>query len=211
MLRILIVDDSAVVRLGVRQIISEEFCIASFAEAQNADEAAALVQANHWDIMILDISMPGRSGLDVIKEVALIRPRLPILIFSGYPEDQIAVRVLRAGASGYLTKDSCPDELIKAVRKVLDGGKYISAALAEKMLIRDLLGVSGSNGNTVLSDREFEVLRLIAFGKSISEIGQILSLSVKTISTYRRRILQKMRMRTNEELTQYAMRKAIVG
>jgi len=160
-------------------------------------------------VVILDISMPGHSGLDILKELKCERPTLPVLVLSMYSEDQFAMRVLKAGASGYLTKDSAPDELVKAIRKVVSGGKYVSPFLAEKLAFE--IGMDSSKlPHETLSDREFQVLRMIATGKAVKEIAAELSLSVKTISTYRARLLQKMNLTTNAELIHYAIQNRLI-
>lgn len=206
---ILIVDDHAVVRQGLRQILAPELPGARIDEAGNADEALGLVLKHHYDLVMLDISMPGRSGLELLRDIKYQKPDLPVLILSVHPEDQMGIRLLKAGASGYVTKDCAPDELIRAVRKVLAGGRYVSDTLAERLVL-DIQTDSGKPPHELLSDREYEVLCAIARGKSVSEIARDLSLSVKTVSTYRSRILEKMRMRTNAELTHYAVRHGLV-
>jgi two-component system, NarL family, invasion response regulator UvrY len=202
-------DDHAVVRHGLKQILADEFKRAAFGEARNAQEALDLVWKENWDIAILDITMPGRSGLDVLREIKKSKPRLPVLVLSMHPENQFAVRVLKRGASGYMTKESAPVELVGAVKKVMAGGRYVSTSLAEK-LATYLSGDSNKPLQELLSDREFQVLRLIASGKIVSEIARELSLSVKTISTYRSRILEKMGLRNNAELMHYAMQHQLV-
>lgn len=201
-------DDHAVVRHGLKQILTDEFKRASFGEARNAAEALDLVWKQDWDVVVLDITMPGRSGLDALREIRKSKPRLPVLVLSMHPENQFAVRVLKAGASGYMTKESAPEQLVDAVKKVLGGGRYVSAALGET------LAASLSNSHRApqekLSDREFQVLRLIASGKMATEIAKELSLSVKTISTYRARILEKMGMKNNAELMHYAIQHRLV-
>jgi len=208
-MRILLADDHAVVRHGLRQILADEFKRAAFGEARNAQEALDLVWKENWDVAILDITMPGRSGLDVLREIKKSKPRLPVLVLSMHPESQFAVRVLKRGASGYMTKESAPVELVGAVKKVMAGGRYVSTSLAEK-LATYLSGDSQKPPQELLSDREFQVLRLIASGKIVSEIARELSLSVKTISTYRSRILEKMGLRNNAELMHYAMQHQLV-
>lgn len=207
-MRILICDDHAVIRQGLKQILSDGFERTTFGEAANATETLDLVWKQKWDVIMLDITMPGRSGLDILKEIKHAHPRVPVLILSVHPEDQFAVRVLKAGASGYLTKDSAPTELVAAVKKVFAGGRHVSPALAEK-LASDLVNGKGKPPEEQLSDREFQVLGLIASGKTIKEIGATLSLSVKTVSTYRARLLQKMGMKTNAELMHYAMERGL--
>jgi two-component system, NarL family, invasion response regulator UvrY len=209
MLRILIADDHPIVRQGLKQILSEESDMGVFGEAQNSQEVLELVQKQDWDIVILDITMPGRGGIDVLKELKHQYPKLPLLILSMHPEDQYAVRALKAGAGGYLTKESAQEELIKAIRKVVRGGKYISSTLAEKLAF-DLETETEKPLHETLSDREHQVLLMIASGKTVSEIAEELSLSVKTIDTYRARILEKMKMKTNAELTHYAIKNALV-
>jgi two-component system, NarL family, invasion response regulator UvrY len=203
-MRILITDDHAVVRQGLKQILAEEFKRAEFGEASTAQEAIDKVWKENWDVVVLDITMPGRSGLDVLKEIKKSRPKLPVLMLSMHPEDQFAVRLLKIGASGYMTKESAPDELVGAVKKVVAGGRYVSPALGEKMASYLAIDVQ-TPPHERLSDREFVVLRLIASGKTPTAIAKELGLSVKTISTYRMRILEKMSMANNAELTHYAI------
>lgn len=209
-MRVLIVDDHAVVRRGLEQILVDSLKEIVVGEASNAEDAIRLVDRQEWDVVVLDISMPGRSGLDALKEIKKIRPNLPVLILSIHPEDQFATRALRAGASGYLTKETAPEELVNAINKVVAGGKYVSAALAEKLaadLEKDLGGVPPHKR---LSDREYEVLILIASGHTITEIAEDLSLSVKTISTYRARILEKTDLKSNADLVRYAITHGLV-
>lgn len=209
-MRILIADDHAIVRKGLKQILDEEPGMAIVGEAQNAQEVLDMVRRQKWDMVILDISMPGRSGLDVLSELRQNSPHLPVLILSMHPEDQFALRVLKAGAAGYMNKQSAPEELVEAIHKIHRGGRYISQSLAEKMA----MGLNRNDDRPVhelLSDREYQVMQLIASGKTISEIAEILSLSVKTVSTYRARILSKMNMKNNAELTYYAVSNKLVG
>jgi DNA-binding NarL/FixJ family response regulator len=208
-MKILLTDDHAVVRHGLKQILADEFKRAIFGEARNAQEALDLVWKEHWDVVVLDITMPGRSGLEVLREIKKSKPRVPVLVLSMHPENQFAVRVLKRGASGYMTKESAADELVGAIKKVLAGGRYVSTSLAEK-LATYLAADSPKPPQELLSDREFQVLRLIASGKIVSEIAKELSLSVKTISTYRTRILEKMGLRNNAELMHYAMQHQLV-
>lgn len=207
MKKILIVDDHEVVRAGVKKIIEEQIGAIIFDEASTVPGALRLVREEDWDAVILDISLGDRSGLEVLKELRQVRPRLPVLILSLHSEEQYARRAFKAGASGYITKDSLRTELIKAINKVIGGGVYVSPALAERLVI-DL----GSNRapHEALSNREFEVMRLIASGKTVGEIAKLLSLSDRTISTYRARILEKMGMKTNAELTHYAIQNKLV-
>ena len=208
-MRILLADDHTVVRHGLKQILAEEFKKAIFGEARNATEALDLVWKENWDVAVLDITMPGRSGLEVLREIKRSKPKLPVLVLSMHPENQFAVRVLKRGAAGYMTKESASAELVGAVRKVLAGGRYVSNSLAEK-LATYLANDNQKPPQELLSDREFQVLRLIASGKIVSEIARELSLSVKTISTYRTRILEKMGLRNNAELMHYAMQHQLV-
>jgi two-component system, NarL family, invasion response regulator UvrY len=207
--RILIADDHAVVRRGLRQILAEAFKRAVFGEATNAQSALEAVWSEPWNVVILDLTMPGRSGLDILKEIKRARPKLPVLILSMHPEDQFAVRLLKAGASGYMTKESAPDELVGAVNKVMAGGRYVSAQLAEKLASLVVSDVHEAPHES-LSDREFLILRMIASGKPVGAIARELSLSVKTVSTYRARLLEKMSMSNNSELVQYAFRNELV-
>ena len=208
MKRILIVDDHEVVREGIKRILDKHEG-ASFGEASTGDEALKLVREEHWDVVILDLSLGARSGLEVLRELKQLRPRLPVLILSMHTEVQYARRAFKAGASGYVTKDSSRFELSKAIDKVTDDGTYIAAQLAEKLVLELRTGSEGPRHER-LSDREFEVLRLIASGKTAGEISKLLSLSESTISTYRARILDKMEMKTNAELTHYAIQNKLV-
>lgn len=212
-MRVLIADDDAYVRRGLREIILEEFSDAEIAEARNAREAIDLVRERErerfWDVMVLDINMPGGSGIEVLKELKKDYRRLPIVVLSGHSEDEYAVRTLKAGASGYLTKETAPEELIAAIKKVLLGGKYISPAVAEKLAL-ELEGGADKPPHETLSDREYQILCMIASGKKVGEIADDLSLSVKTVSTYRSRILSKMRMSANAQLTYYAIKHGLV-
>lgn len=209
MLRILIADDHPIVREGLKQILAETFDMVVADEASSGQEALDKVWKNDYDVVLLDISMPGRSGLDILKQLKSERPKLPVLILSIHPEEQYAVRALRAGASGYLTKESAPDELIVAIRKVSLSGKYVSSSLAEKLAF-DLEIDTEKPIHETLSDREYQVMCMIASGKTVNEIAKELFLSVKTISTYRSRILEKMRMNNNAELIRYAIKNQLV-
>ena len=208
MLRVLIVDDHEVLRDGVKRVLDKQPGTVSFGEAGTAPEALRLAREQEWDVVVLDLTLGGRSGLEVLKELRQLRPRLPVLVLSMHSEEQYARRAFKAGAAGYITKDSPRAELVKAVKKVSEGGTYVSPALAEK-LVFDLRRDDRPPHET-LSDREFEVMRLIASGKTIKEIAGILSLSDNTISTYRARILEKMGMKTNAELTHYAIQNRLV-
>jgi len=209
MIRILIVDDHVVVRDGVKKIFHEKPDEAVFGEASTVEEALQLIHEGCWDVVVLDISLGQRSGLDVLQELKQLRPKLPVLIFSMHAEEQYARRAFKAGAAGYITKDSARAELVTAINKVIAGGKYVSPALAEKLVFDMARGTDGPP-HEALSQREFEVMRLIALGKAISEIAEFLSLSERTISTYRARILEKMSMKTNAELTHYAVKNSLV-
>jgi DNA-binding NarL/FixJ family response regulator len=209
-LRILITDDHAVVRRGLEQVLEEEFDKVVFGEAQNTREMIEHLQKKTWDVVILDITLPGRSGLEVLEELKLTHPNLPVLVLSMHPEDQYGIRVLKSGASGYMTKESAPDEIVMAIKKILRGGKYVSPALAERLASN--LGVDREKPlHEALSDREYEVMVMICAGKLLKEIAQKLDLSIKTVSTYRSRILKKMKMENNAELIRYAIKNQLVG
>ncbi|MCU1335271.1 MAG: response regulator with a DNA-binding domain [Bryobacterales bacterium] len=209
MISVLIADDHAILRGGLKEILVRGIEGAVCGEAKDAQQVLAQVQSQNWDLVILDVSMPGRSGLDLLRDLRVARPKLPVLILSMHPEDQYGRRMLSAGASGYLEKENAPEELIKAIRKVLAGGRYVSPALAEKLAF-DLNQDHGQALHETLSDREFEVLRMIASGKKVTEIAEQLHLSVTTVSTYRSRILEKMKMATTAELIRYALRNQLV-
>jgi len=209
MIKILIADDHRIVREGLKQILAETPDMVVADEANNAQEVLRKVWDNEYDVLLLDISMPGRSGLDILKQLKSDRPKLSVLVLSMYSEEQYALRALRAGASGYMTKESAPDELIEAIRKVSTGRKYISPTVAEKLAFSLESGDEKPPQET-LSDREFQVMCMIASGKTIKAIADELSLSVKTVSTYRARILEKMRMKNNSELTHYAIQNKLV-
>lgn len=208
-LKILIADDHPIVRQGLRQILAAEPDVGAIGEAETGQKVLELVRKQHWDVVVLDITMPGRSGLDVLKELKNERPKLPVLVLSAHPEDQYAVRVLKAGAAGYMTKEKAPEELIKAIRKVLGGRKYLSESLAEKLAF-DLDTDTEKPLHKTLSDREYEVMLMIASGRTATQISKKLYLSVKTISTYRARILEKMGMKNNAELMRYALQNRLI-
>src|SRR5256886_4268087 len=208
-MRVLIADDHAVFRRGLKETIGEAFPKVTFGEAKSAVEAVESVRLQNWDIVILDISMPGKSGLDILDDLKRLRPKVPVLFLSMHPEEQYAKRALKAGAAGYLTKESVPEELKTAVKRVLGGGRYVSATLAEK-LAYDLRGGTGVPVHELLSDREFQVLRMVASGKTIKQIAGEISLSVKTVSTYRSRILEKTGLKTTAELIRYALQSQLV-
>lgn len=209
-LSILLVDDHAVVRRGLRELIGDEFPGIEFGEAASGPEALAQIARSPWSLVLLDLSIPGRDGLGVLKEALVLRPGTRIMILSVHGEDQYALRALRAGAVGYVTKETAPCDLAAAVRKVLDGGKYVSPQLAEKMVDALSGNVAGRAPHEGLSDRELQVLRMLASGKSVKEIGGELALSEKTISTYRTRVLTKMNMRSNAELMRYSLAVGLV-
>lgn len=209
MIKVCVVDDHAVVREGLKRIIAENPGMAVTAEAGDGHEALRIIKSEPCDVVLLDITMPNKSGLDVLKELHAESPRLPVLVLSMHAEDQYAVRVLRAGAAGYLTKETAPAKLVQAIRKVIRGGKYVSSTLAEK-LVFDLGGDPSKAPHEVLSDREYQVLCMIASGKTVTDIAEELALSVKTISTYRVRILEKLNMKNNAELTRYAIKEGLV-
>jgi len=209
-MRVLIADDHAVFRRGLKETIGEAFPKVTFGEAKTAQETVECVRRQDWEIVILDISMPGKSGLDILDDVRRLRPKLPVLFLSMHPEEQYARRALKSGAAGYLTKDSIPEELKVAVRRILTGGRYVSATLAERLAF-DLRKGADTPLHELLSTREFQVLRMIASGKSVKEIANDISLSVKTVSTYRARILQKTGMKTTAELIRYALQTQLVG
>ena len=204
MIKLLIADDHAIFREGLKHILEEHPDIIVADEAGNGQEVLDYVWKNEYDMILLDIGMPGMPALEVLKQVKNEKPRLPVLVLSMYPEDQYAVRFIRAGASGYLTKESAPEELITAIRKITAGRKYITSSVAEKLA--DEVDDAEKPAHHTLSDREFEVFRLIASGKTVKQIADDLYLSVKTISTYRSRILEKMKMKTNAELMHYALK-----
>jgi DNA-binding NarL/FixJ family response regulator len=207
--RVLIVDDHEVVRDGVKKILGEQPGTITFGEASTAPEALKLARECDWDVAVLDLSLGSRNGLEVLKELRKVRPKLPVLILSMHSEEQYARRAFKAGAAGYITKDTPRAELVKAVNKVIEGGRYVSPALAEKLIV-DLERGTDRPPHESLSDREFEVMTLIASGKTVGEIAAMLSLSDKTISTYRARILEKMGMKNNAELTHYAIQNKLV-
>jgi DNA-binding NarL/FixJ family response regulator len=209
-MKILVVDDHAVVRQGVKHILLEHDPQAVIGEAEDAEQMFAQLRKHHWNMVILDVGMPGKGGLEALKDLKRLHPKLPVLILSAYPEDQLALRLLRAGAAGYLSKDSAPLELLHASRKILDGGRYISPSLAD-LLAANLESSLEKPLHEHLSDREYQVMCLIAVGKSLKDIADELSVSVSTINTYRARILEKMRMRNNTELTHYALENRLVN
>ena len=209
MISVLIADDHAIVRRGLNQIISETQDMFVAAEADNGYEALKKATEDNYDVVLLNISMPGRNGLDILKQIKRTKPKLPVLMLSVHSQEQCAVRSFRAGASGYLTKDSAPDELIAAIRKISGGGKFVNSSLAEKLVFE--LEVSDERPyHEMLSDREYQVMCMFAAGKSLKKIAHELSLSVQTISTYRTRILEKMRMNSTAEIIRYAVKHGLV-
>jgi len=209
MIKVLIADDHAIVREGLKQIVADVPDIDVAGEAKDGHEALDMISKNNYDVVLLDISMPGMSGLDVLKQLRSQKPQLRVLILSIYPEEQYAVRTLKAGASGYLTKESAPDELVAAIRKVSSGGNYISRSLGER-LVANLRRDDSKQPHEALSDREFQVMRMIASGKKGKEIAEELLLSVKTVSTYRRRVLDKLGIKNNSALIRYAMQNRLL-
>lgn len=209
MIRIMITDDHAIVRHGLKQILEENPEMKVVAEHTNGIDALRWIGANDCDVVLLDIAMPGKSGIEVLKQIHEEKPKLPILILSIYPEDQYAVRLIKAGAAGYLNKEIAPGIVVDAVHRVMSGRKYISPAVAE-MLAEDLGTTPDKPVHETLSDREYQILLLLASAKTVSKIAEALNLSVKTVSTYRSRILEKMRLRNNAELMHYAIEKHLV-
>jgi len=209
MIKILIADDHAIVREGLKQIVADTSDMIVTAEASDGHEVLALISQDNYDVVVLDMAMPGLTGLDILKQIKRETPELPVLILSVHPEEQYAVRSLKAGASGYLTKERAPDELITAIRKVSMGGKYITSSLAEKLAF-ELEVDAEKPPHKTLSDREFQVMCMIAKGRTIKDIAEELYLSPKTVSTYRSRILEKMKMKSNEELTHYVINNHLI-
>lgn len=209
MVRILIVDDHAIVRRGLKEILADDLGEVWCGEAADADNAYRQIASQLWDVIILDINLPTHSGLDVLHHIRHQSQPPPVLVLSMYPEDQYAMRALKAGASGYLTKESATDELSAAVRKVLHGGRYVSETMAEQLALQ--VGTEGVRAlHEQLSDREYDVMRRLASGQTVSEIARELDLSVKTVSTYRTRTLEKLHLRNNAELMSYALRRELV-
>lgn len=209
MIKIFIADDHVIVRRGIKQILSDESDIIISGEASNTEEIMDHLFDTEWDILILDITMPGRNGLDALIELKQRKPEMKILILSMHPEEELALTALKSGAAGYLNKSSVPGELVKAIRRIYEGGRYITTSLAEKIAFsidKDPAILLHQN----LSEREYQVMCLIASGNTLSEIAEILSLSVKTVSTYRTRILDKMSLHTNVELTHYAIKYKLI-
>jgi DNA-binding NarL/FixJ family response regulator len=209
MIKILIVDDHAIVREGLKQIVAEENDMIVSGEAEDTSELFNLLKNNHFDIAVIDISMPGRSGLDALKDLKKTNPNLPVLILSMFSEEQYGLRAIKAGAAGYMKKVSAPNELVSAIRNIVKGGKYINQSLAEK-LAEEYGGRANPQLHEKLSDREYQIMCLIASGKSAEEVSNDLSISVHTFYTYRNRILEKMQLKSNVELTQYVIHKKLI-
>ncbi len=210
MIRILIADDHTILRDGLKQILRECSDMVVAGEADNGSDTLAKIREQEWDVVVLDMSMPGRSGIELIKQIKLEKPKLPILILSMHKEDQYAVRTLRAGASGYLCKDSASTQLVQAIRKVASGNLFISPAVAEN-LARGLQGKQDEQPHTMLSDRELQIFQLLAAGKGITEISDQLFISVKTVSTHKTRIMEKMNLANSSELIRYAIKHELIG
>jgi len=208
-LNILIADDHKILRQGLKKILEESFPGSQYGEAANSDDVLKILDDYEWDIAILDLNMPGKSGLEILKDLKALRPKIPVLVLSMYPEDQFALRVIKAGASGYLTKDSAPEELVNAIGKILEGRKYITESLAE-MLAFEVKRPEVEFPHQLLSDREYEIFLMIAAGKTVSQIAVELSLSTKTVSTHRAHILQKTKLRNNADISLYAIRHKLV-
>lgn len=209
MIRILIADDHYLIRQGFEKLIAKELGMKVVGQAENAGEVLDFIRDNECDVIVLDINMPGKSGLDLLKDLREIRPEIRVLILTIHPEDRFAIRALKTGAAGYITKESAPDELVKAIRKVQSGGKYVSQELAEKLAF-DLADDSEKPQHEYLSDREFQVFQLIGAGKTMNEISHELSLSLSTINTYRTRVLEKMNIHSNAEIIRYAIKNKLV-
>lgn len=209
LIRVVIADDHPIVRYGLRQILDETEDIAVAAEASNGAELMERVRTQPWDVVVLDIGMPGRGGLELLEDLKAEFPQRPVLVLSVYPEDQFAVRVLKLGADGYMTKETAPENLVEALRKVHQGGKYISVTAAERLA--QTLAQGGLLPHETLSEREFQVFERIAAGMSVLQIARELGLSHKTVSTYRARLLQKMKVRTNADLTRYALQHSLIS
>jgi DNA-binding NarL/FixJ family response regulator len=209
-IKILIADDHSVVRRGIKQILSEEKDMEVLGEASNAGEIMDLLFAHEWDLLILDITMPGKNGLDTLIEIKQRKPNLNVLILSMHPDEEIAIRALKTGASGYLSKESVPEELIKAIRAVCRGGRYLSESITESIAYSSIDKEVYKSAHELLSEREFQVMCLIASGNSLTQIADELLLSIKTVSTYRSRILEKLNLRSNVELSHYAIKHKII-
>lgn len=208
-MKILIADDHPLFRAGLKEMLLKNAGVELIGEADNGNKTIELARKQGWDLVILDLTMPGKDGLEVLQELRRERPNLPVLVLSAHPEDQLGLRLLKAGAAGYLTKDKAPEVLLTAIEKVVHGGRYISEALAEKVVL-ELASEKKAPVHETLSDREYQVMRMLAVGKTVKEIGKELCLSVRTVSTYRARLLQKMDIETNAELIRYALQNKLV-
>jgi DNA-binding NarL/FixJ family response regulator len=208
-MRILIADDHPIFRAGLKETLTKERDVDAVGEADDGHKALELARKQRWDVVVLDITMPGKDGLEVLQELRRERPKLPVLVLSAHPEDQLALRLLKAGAAGYLTKDKAPEVLLTAIRKLLHGGRYVSEALGEKAVL-SLESETTRPLHETLSEREYQVMSMIATGKAIKEIAKKLFLSVRTVSTYRARVLEKMNMKSNAELIRYALQNKLV-
>jgi DNA-binding NarL/FixJ family response regulator len=209
MTKVLIADDHPIFRRGLKDILEAQPDVELVGEAETGHKALEMARKQRWDVLVLDIAMPGIGGIEILGTLQHEQPKLPILILSAHPENQYAVRVLRAGAAGYMTKETAPQELIRGLRKVLQGGKYISETMAEKLAV-DLGVKSERKPHDLLSDREYEIMRMIASGKPLGKIASKLALSPRTVSTYRSRVLEKMQMKTNADLIRYALQNKLI-
>lgn len=209
MLKLLLVDDHELIRAGLKQVLHASLGDLTIGEATNAAEAMTLLEQQQWDLAITDITMPGKSGLELLVDFKNARPDMPVLVLSVLAEDEVAVRVLKSGAAGFIHKETSGEELVRAVRKVVAGGKYVSPSLAEKLALR-VAAPEADEPHKKLSDREYMVMKMLAGGTTLTQIGKLLSLSIKTISTYRSRILEKLKLGTNADLTRYALRHKLV-
>lgn len=209
MLKLLIADDFPLFRRGVKELLVDGLGAVTIGECANAHDLVDLVRRKKWDVIIMDITMPGNTGTEALKQVKAECPKVPVIVLSMHSEDEYAVRMFKAGADGYLTKTSSPEELVKAVKKVLSGGQYVSPSLGEKLALT-IRTDSDQDAHNHLSNREYEVMRLIASGKTVSEIAQMMHLGITTVSTYRARILEKMNLKNNAELTRYAFERRLV-
>lgn len=205
--RIILADDHSFVRLGIIQILKDEYPYAEIMQVGDAESLIKEVARSQWDLVITDLDMPGRSGLEALEQIKMLRPELPVLILSIYPEDLYAIRVLKAGASGYLNKNSAPDELIVAIQRIALGKKYITSEIAEKFLDTD----SNKKPHELLSNREFEIFKLLASGKTVSQVAEMLSIALTTVSTHRSRVMEKLNLSTNSDLTRYAISNHIIS
>ncbi len=205
--RIILADDHSFIRLGIIQILKDEYPYAEIMQVGDAESLIKEVARNQWDLVISDLDMPGRSGLEALEQIKMLRPDLPVLILSIYPEDLYAIRVLKAGASGYLNKNSAPDELIVAIQRIALGKKYITSEIAEKFLDTD----SDKKPHELLSNREFEVFKLLAAGKTVTQVAEMLSIALTTVSTHRSRVMEKLNLSTNSDLTRYAISNHIIS